>query len=228
MENATKRLKIIFYGDSICVGQGISIHQGCVVKVAAHLEENKSSFEHDILVINSSVNGRTTRQALEDMPYHVQSQSPDILLLQYGLNDCNHWLSDQGLPRVSLDAFKANLKEMVQRGKNFGVKHVLLINNHPTTLQEDNLPNTGFPFEYFNQKYNEATRILAEELQEDVIFLDIEAHFSKLLSEGREMSHFLLEDGMHLGETGHQVYFDFINPVLKNAIESLANSQKQD
>ena len=54
------------------------------------------------------------------------------------------------------------------------------------------------------------------------------AHFSKLLAEGREMSHFLLEDGMHLGEAGHQVYFDFINPVLKNAIESLANSQKQD
>ncbi len=219
MSGQSQDLKVLFFGDSICVGQGISIHKGCVAQIAAHLEANKSSFRQNILVINSSVNGRTTRQALEDMPYHVQSQNPDILVIQYGLNDCNHWVTDRGLPRVSLDSFKGNLKEIIHRGKKFGAKHVILNNNHPTTLDQDNLPNTEFSFEYFNKKYNEASRELAEEMQKEVTFLDIESHFLQLLKEGRKMTEFLLEDGLHLGESGHQIYFELINPVLKDAIK---------
>jgi len=219
MEGISQQLKILFFGDSICVGQGISIHKGCVALISAHLEENRSTFGKNILVINSSVNGRTSRQALEDMPYHVQNQSPDILVIQYGLNDCNHWVTDRGLPRVSLDAFKGNLKEIIHRGKKFGAKQVILNNNHPTTLDQENIPDTEFTFEHFNKKYNEATRKLATEMQEEVTFLDIESHFLQLVKKGKKMSDFLLEDGLHLGESGHQIYFELVNPVIENAIK---------
>ena len=115
----------------------------------------------------------------------------------------------------------------MHRGKNFGAQYVLLNNNHPTALSHENLPHTDHPYEYFNQKYNEATRELAQELNGEVSFLDIEAHFHKLLKEGEEISTFLLEDGMHLGEAGHQVYYDLVNPLLTNAIKDLIGLESQ-
>jgi|APSaa5957512535_1039671.scaffolds.fasta_scaffold81564_2 acyl-CoA thioesterase I len=214
-------LKILFFGDSICVGQGISIHQGWVAKIAAYFTARDSFAAQEILVINSSINGRTTRQALEDMPYHVQNQRPEILVVQFGLNDCNHWATDQGLPRVSPEAFKANLREIVQRGKQFGAQHILINNNHPTSNQEESMPHGNRSFEDSNQIYNAVTRDLALELKDDVNFQDMERHFHELVKNGAKMSGLLLKDGLHLGVEGHQVYFDLISPIIQKAVNQL-------
>ena len=97
--------KLIFFGDSICTGQYVSIHKGWVNKLS------KSLSSENIMILNSSVNGRTSRQALEDMPYHVQEQRPNYLVIQFGMNDCNYWESDKGVPRVSPKSFEANIIE---------------------------------------------------------------------------------------------------------------------
>ena len=76
--------KLIFFGDSICTGQHISVHKGWVAQISQSLEGIAT-------ILNSSVNGRTTRQALEDMPYHIQEQHPDMIVIQFGMNDCNYW-----------------------------------------------------------------------------------------------------------------------------------------
>ena len=223
MSEQTSSIRVMFFGDSICVGQGASIHKGWVAKTAAHFDGVREGLSGGILVMNNSVNGRTTRQALEDMPYHVQGQSPDILIVQYGMNDCNYWLSDHGLPRVSPEAFKENLREIIRRGKHFGARYVLLNNNHPTNLTSEKMVNSDITFEDSNRKYNAVIRDLASELGGDILFQDIEMHFQSLLGEGADLSKFLLDDGMHLGESGHQVYFDLISPVLANAIDSFGS-----
>lgn len=217
----TDPLKILFFGDSICVGQGISIHQGWVAKIAASFTTIDSPAGQETLIINSSINGRTTRQALEDMPYHVQSQRPDILVVQFGLNDCNHWATDQGLPRVSPEAFKANLREIVQRGLHFGAKHILVNNNHPTANREESISSDNQPFEDSNRIYNAVTRDLAHELKDNIHFQDFEKHFYELIKNGSKMSDFLLKDGLHLGVAGHQVYFDLICPIIQNAVNQI-------
>jgi len=222
MSDLTSSIRVMFFGDSICVGQGASIHQGWVAKTAAHFDGVREGAEQRTLVMNNSVNGRTTRQALEDMPYHVQGQSPDILIVQYGMNDCNFWESDNGLPRVSREAFKENLREIIRRGKHFGARYVLLNNNHPTSLTSKEMVNSLLTFEDSNRQYNAVTRELAIELGDDILFQDVEMHFNALVEDGADLSEFLLEDGMHLGEAGHQVYFDLISPVLANAISSFA------
>ena len=83
-------IKVYFFGDSICVGQYISIHKGWVTRTSAELEELGKKYNHQIIVSNASANGRITRQALEQMPYEIQSRHPDILIVQFGLNDCNY------------------------------------------------------------------------------------------------------------------------------------------
>jgi acyl-CoA thioesterase I len=220
-KNNSKPVKILFFGDSICVGQGASINKGWVPLIANYLDENVSTIARDILVINSSVNGRTTRQALEDMPYHVQGQKPDIIVIQYGFNDCNHWETDGGLPRVSQRAFVANLNEMVERATRFGAKFILLNNNHSTTLNAERLPQTNYTYEDFNQQYNAATRALADKLKDKVVFQDVESYFHNLVKNGADMHQFLLDDGLHLGEEGHRVYYDLMKPAIISAVEDL-------
>ncbi len=75
---------------------------------------------------NKGVCSDTTRLALERFPADVQASGAETVLIQFGFNDCNRWDTDGGLPRVSPQAFKANLLEMVDRAKAFGIVPVLV------------------------------------------------------------------------------------------------------
>jgi acyl-CoA thioesterase I len=219
-------IRLTFFGDSICVGQGVSIYRGWVTRIAKYFDEYAKTFSRKILVTNSSINGRTTRQALEDMPYSIQSPGVDILVIQFGLNDCNYWDSDKGVPRVSLGAYKENLREIIERGLNFGAYKVILNNNHPTVRDTDIFPNTLITYEDSNKLFNTVVRELAEDFTEGFIFLDIEKYFKEFISNGNSMSDYLLPDGLHLSELGHTAYYDKILPVLKSVIDNYVESSK--
>lgn len=213
-------VRITFFGDSIFVGQGVSIYRGWVTKIAQHLDDFGREKNISFLVTNASVNGRTTRQALEDMPYGVQSSGVDILIVQFGLNDCNYWLSDRGLPRVSLGAYKENLREIVSRGQRFGAFRILLNNNHPTSRDIELLPNVGLTYEDSNRSYCKAVAELAEELGEQVSFQDVNRHFLQKISEsGDSLDRYLLPDRLHLSVDGHEAYYEFMLPAVMNAVQ---------
>jgi acyl-CoA thioesterase-1 len=216
---ATAPLKLTFFGDSICVGQGVSIFRGWVTRIAEALERQARIYGRSIIVSNSSVNGRTTRQALEDMPYQVQNHQPDILVIQFGLNDCNYWQTDRGTPRVSRNAFIANLEEIIDRGLNCGARYLLLNNNHPTSRTQEIIPFANIAYEDSNRAYNEAVRIVAARANAQVIFQDVEAFFLKFLSQSeKSMDSYLLDDGLHLNSAGHEIYFDLMRPVILDVV----------
>lgn len=222
-KNQSQTIKVTFFGDSTCVGQGVSIYQGWVTKIAQYLDEYGKKINKVILVTNSSTNGRTTRQALEDMPYHIQSQEIDILVLQFGLNDCNYWASDRGLPRVSLPAFLENLREIISRAENCGVRKILLNNNHPTTRDKFIMPGSNITYEASNMKYNEGIRKLTKNLPPSVKFQDIEYYFKEVLlnQQNNCLEDFLLTDGLHLNIFGHQYYYQIMCPMIKEVLDSL-------
>lgn len=215
-------LRVTFFGDSICVGQGVSIYRGWVTRVAGRLEALGERFGREIVVSNASVNGNTTRQALERMPYEVQSPGVDVLIVQFGLNDCNHWQTDRGLPRVSPEGFAANLKEIVARGRNSGAARVLLHNNHPTTRDREPMAGTDKTYEENNREYNAIVRRVAGEAGDAVVFTDIEATFRDLVGEDRKrLSALLLHDGLHLSRAGHDVYFGAVAGKIERAVAEL-------
>lgn len=219
-------VKLTFFGDSICVGQGVSIFRGWVTRVAERLDSHAAKKGRDVLVSNSSVNGRTTRQALEDMPYQVQGHRPDVLLIQFGLNDCNYWQTDCGVPRVSRAAFKANLQEIVDRATIFGARRIILNNNHPSGKGIQKIPFTEITFEDSNRDYNEAVREVALELGPRVIFKDIEQEFrSRFRSEGTTPSNYLLQDGIHLSDPGHELYFTVMYPTILSVVDELLDEE---
>jgi acyl-CoA thioesterase I len=215
------QIKVTFFGDSTCVGQGVSIYQGWVTKIAKYFDEYGQKLNRDILVSNSSINGRTSRQALEDMPYHIQSQGVDILVVQFGLNDCNYWATDRGLPRVSLAGFVENIREIISRGERFGAHRILLNNNHPTSRDKAIMAGTTMTYEAANASYNAAIRKLAADLPPFVRFQDVESFFKANINEQQPVEKFLLSDGLHPSAAGHEQYFRLMCPIIQNAVDAV-------
>lgn len=208
-------LRVVFFGNSICFGQLVSPHLGWVTRISAALATWLGGQKRPIRVTNTSINGNTTRMALERMPFDVQSHGVDVCIVQFGLNDCNHWQTDLGLPRVSPAAFRANLAEIVERARRSGARRIMLQTNHPTMRTRDELGGTGRTYQQWNDSYNELIRAVAKDAGPDVVLNDIAmAWAEKLRNDGPALSDLLLEDGLHLGEAGHDLYYDLAEPVV--------------
>lgn len=212
---AAPRVRLVFFGDSICYGQFVSPHHCWVTRIAARLH----ALDSRVVVTNASVNGNTTRMALERMPYDVQAHGVDLCVIQFGLNDCNHWLSDGGLPRVSQAAFAANLHEICLRARTFGARRILLNTNHPTTRRQEIVPHTLLTYEEHNRRYNEIIRRVATDAGPWVQLHDMEQIVSAHVETGRmRLEELLLADGLHLSAAGHDLYFTATCPVIEKAM----------
>jgi acyl-CoA thioesterase I len=214
-------MRVLFFGDSICNGQGIALHKGWVPRLSASLSDLAAAAGKELVVINSAVNGRITRQALETMPYEVQSQAPAVLVVQFGMNDCNIWQTDRGNPRVSPLAFEGNLREIIQRGLTFGARAVFLHTNHPTTRDETPLPYSSNTYEAQNRAYNDIIRKVAASSPEGVRLNDIAAACEAAVRDGMTVRRLVLADGLHLSEEGHDLYFRTVQPSLADCVRRL-------
>lgn len=212
-------MKLVFFGDSICVGQFISPHLTWVSQISSCLEKLIVEKNENIWCSNVSISGNTTRMALERMPFDVQSHGIDIIYIQFGMNDCNYWQTDKGVQRVTPNAFEANLKEMIVRAKIFGAKKILIGTNH-LTPKTNLLGFVSISYQESNIRYNKIIRKVSEE--EKLILVDNEVFWKKKLeSNSLKLDDLLLSDQIHLSLSGHQLYFEFVYPLIKKAVEEL-------
>jgi len=206
----------IFFGDSICVGQWVDISKVWVHQTATALQRDFGKGSN-IAFHNRSINGNTTRQALERMHFDCLSHKPYGVIIQFGLNDCHIWETDCGHPRVSEKAYKANLVEMIERCRHHNVKHIILNSNHPTTRTKMLLPNSSQTYENRNIIYNDICREVAQEYEKVVHFVDINKIFAQHIP-SQELHEYLLEDEIHLSEKGHDFYFAHFYPMIHHIL----------
>jgi lysophospholipase L1-like esterase len=202
----------------------VSIHRGWVTRTSSRLSELGKKYGRAIVVTNASQNGRTTRQALENMAYEVQSPGADILIVQFGMNDCNFWESDRGIPRVSKKVFWANLHEIIDRALAFGVQKIFLNSNHPTGRNDEILPYTDLTYQQSNEQYNAIIRKVASERSDIVTLNEIETIFkNRIKNDQQNINEFLMPkpDLLHLSEKGHDLYFDIVYPKVEAAVITL-------
>lgn len=200
---AAGRKRVIFFGDSICHGQHVSVERIFVARLAAHYHRLHAPA---ILVENRSINGNTTRQALERLSYDVTSQAPDLVFVQFGLNDCNVWATDFGQPRVTLRAYDANLREIVAKIRAASAPRIVLATNHECRL--------GGPYEARLLEYNETVRSVARDAQ--ATLFDVRAASPPFLPDDM-----LLADGIHLSEAGHEFYFEALRDLFVAEVAAL-------
>jgi acyl-CoA thioesterase I len=220
-------VRIVFFGDSICVGQNVSIHKIWVslMSQAVHsaLDGVVLPRGEELIVSNPSINGNTTRMALERMPFDVQQVGADFVYTQFGLNDCNYWMTDKVVARVTAHSFEGNLKEIIARARGAGAKKVAIGTNHGTTRFAPTHGAINITYEESRRQYNEIIRKVASE-DPDVLLIDIAAMMEVEIGSGRAtLEATLHSDGLHLSELGHQIYFEKMREHLLPAIIQAVN-----
>lgn len=101
------RKQIVFFGDSITAGYGLSTEQAFPALIQHRLDSTKMAYD----VINAGLSGETTAGGLSRIDWILKTK-PDIFVLELGGND--------GLRGLSLDETEKNLTAMIQkvRGRN--------------------------------------------------------------------------------------------------------------
>ena len=215
-------LTVVFFGDSITEGQYVAPPHRWVDIVSDQMLRRYLDHPTNLHLLVKGVSGETTRQALERFPRDVQAHAPDVVTLQFGLNDCNCWLTDHGLSRVSEAAYRANLIEMIDRARHFGAREIILSNNH-TTLRHKQLLD-GRSLEQRRLRYNDIVADVAAETR--VTFCDIDAGFAPLGQDALAAELLPYPDWLHLSDAGHQRYAALIGPVVARAIETIVEPRE--
>lgn len=210
---------VVFMGDSVTFGQHVDPSLRWTDLIEDKLTRHYLPTVVNLRFLNCGVSGETTRQGLERFPKEVQDHYPEVLTLQFGFNDCNCWVTDRGLPRVSEAAYRENLIEMIARARCFEVQQIILSTHYPT-MRAKLLP-CGETLEVRRRRYDQIAREVAK--SEEVTLCDIETGFPRFTDP--ELSQLLLPypDQLHLSPEGHKRYADHILPFVTSAIEAVAN-----
>ncbi len=104
---------ILVLGDSLSSAHGIGEQQGWVSLLRKKLEDN--GYPH--VVVNASVSGDTTRDALSRLDTTLERHRPDIAIVELGGND--------GLRAFSIDTIESNLSRILETLRESGAKIVL-------------------------------------------------------------------------------------------------------
>ena len=210
MKNKSHR--IVYFGDSITYGLGHN-HKGVepnkiwTALIDKKLQEHESSGLF-FYTSNQGINGDTTRIALERLN-DVTSFRPNMVTIQFGYNDCNYWVSDNGFCRVNSISFKHNLIEIIDKLLASGVKNILLITNYLMPI--DKFMMNGQTWNKNIIVYNELIREVSE--IKNLPISDIEISFGK-----QDKTYFLDENGkwLHLSVLGHERFSkNILSDILK-------------
>jgi acyl-CoA thioesterase-1 len=105
---------ILIVGDSLSAAYGMPVEQGWV----RLLQQRLAADQHPYTIVNASISGDTTANALNRLPQAMTRHQPAIVVLELGGND--------GLRGLSLAEMKRNLAAMIQTARQYDAE-VLLI-----------------------------------------------------------------------------------------------------
>lgn len=213
---------IIMFGDSTTAPRG-------TVKVyAQRVETALQSIGSSLGVYNAGVGGNTTAAALKRLQTDVLAYKPRIVVMQFGINDSavDVWRKPPATqPRVSLETYLANNRAMIAAARKQGAK-VILMTTNPLRWTSKTRELYGKPpykpdaedgFESANLlTYNKAVRALAKEL--DVPLVDVHAAYPAFAAKHKTTVDQMLLDGMHPGDSGHELVAELLVPVIRDLL----------
>lgn len=105
---------ILIVGDSLSSAYGMPVEQGWV----RLLEQRLAADRYPHRVVNASISGDTTANALNRLPQAMARHQPTIVVLELGGND--------GLRGLSLAAMKKNLAAMIDQVRQHDARLLLI------------------------------------------------------------------------------------------------------
>lgn len=179
---------IIFFGDSLTAGYGLSKEQA----FPAIVEDKLNEMGYDYNVVNAGVSGETSAGGLSRIDW-VLNQKFDIFVLELGAND--------GLRGLPLDQTKKNLQAIIDRVEevNTDAKIILAGMMVPPNMGED-----------YSRQFRTMYQELAEE--NDILLIPF------LLDGVGGNPELNLPDRIHPNVKGHKIVADNVLKVLKKAL----------
>lgn len=225
-------------GDSISKGVIFDCIQGKYVV----LEDNYINLLQSKLrgiIRNTSRFGNTIIKGYNKLKNDVLKDSPDIVLIEYGGNDCDFdWdkvannPNAEHQPKTDFSVFENKLKEAVNFLKNNKIIPVLLtlpplnadnylkwISNNDPSIEKNILEYIGSVTKiyWWQEKYSSAVVKIAEETNSK--WIDIRGAFLQY----PDFTKFLCLDGIHPNQLGHKIIANKIINFIKSDYSFLLN-----
>jgi lysophospholipase L1-like esterase len=169
----------------------------------------------EVLIQNASHSGDTIVEASNRLDFDLLQHVPDVVVMQFGMNDCNYWKTGNGRPRTIQADFGEHFMDIIDRIRFTNPSCSIIINtNHTTVCNKKLLATMPYTYQESVEQYNEIVRAVAS--LSGVILNDIEAAFKEdtILSQSKG----LLMDDLHLSVKGHQEYYQLMRGVLHEEI----------
>ncbi len=160
---------IVAFGDSITAGY--AVRRGFPSFWMEWLQ--KKYPEAKVEMINSGVSGDTTMDGLARLDWSVLSYEPDLVTINFGINDC--------VLRLGLEEFEMNFVEMVRRIRAGPGSEILLLSSQPLETP----PYDGLVLDYY-----QAIERVAREM--DVGFVDVYEVWMRQVRRGTSLGSLVL------------------------------------
>jgi len=173
---------IVAFGDSITAG--FAVRRGFPSYWKQMLAEKYP--EACIEMINSGISGDTSMDGLARLDYSVLSYEPDLITINFGINDC--------VLGLGLEEFEANFVEMVRRIRSGPGSEILLLSSEPLETP---------PYDRMVLDYYQAVQRVAKQM--DVGFVNVFAAWMKVVNAGTPLSGLILSGLDHPNEAGYRI-----------------------
>ena len=173
---------IVAYGDSITAG--FAVRRGFPSFWKQMLMERYP--EAGVEMINSGISGDTTMDGLARLDWAVLSYEPDLVTINFAINDC--------VMGLGLEELEMNLVEMVRRIRAGPGSEVLLLSSQPLETP---------PYDRLVLDYYQAIERVAKEM--DVGFVDVYGAWMRLVGQGTPLSSLILPGLDHPNEAGYKI-----------------------
>jgi lysophospholipase L1-like esterase len=190
------------------------------------LEKQLKAKDPGARVINAGVRGNNTEDAARRFQKDVLDHKPDVVVLQFGINDSavDVWKQPPAdKPRVDLKIFRNHLQYFISTLKTRGVKVVLMTPNPlrwTPRLRElygkpPYHPEDPEGMNRLLHTYAAAVRELA--LEESVALVDVDVAFRDY-AHGHGSLDDLLLDGMHPNQQGQRIVADLLGKAVMDLL----------
>ena len=180
-------------------------------------------------VTNSGIPGDTTEGARARLKHDVLAHNPDLVVVQFGLNDAAipvYRDPSTRTPNVTPERYEANLRYVVDELQKRKIPVVLMTTN-PCWWSKNVLEYYGKPpydttdADGYNKvllyRYNEIVRKIARE--KNVPLVDIYAAYGSYEEKTGRPIKKILPDGVHPDDFGHEMVTEMLLPVIRKELD---------
>jgi lysophospholipase L1-like esterase len=193
---------VVFLGDSVTYGYGVDTRkESFFARIESTLKKGKYG---NIRVINAGVNGDETSDALLRIDTDVLAKEPDIVVISFGLNDCQNSV-------MTRRQFRKNLEAIVDK---IEPKAEVILSTSNTFLETDS--SLWKELNNLLDQYMEEIRTIAREKTIQVI--DVHTAWKDYLYNNPHTTESLYIDFIHPSAQGHKLIFEIYMGVLGNKL----------